>query len=41
MDYASDKHWGNAGIDRICRSKAINYSKTLQNAKRQISLLNH
>lgn len=30
MDYASDKHWENAGIDRICRrERAEQYPREL------------
>lgn len=28
MDYASDKHWENAEIDRICRRKEIELVKS-------------
>nr|DAH76742.1 MAG TPA: hypothetical protein [Caudoviricetes sp.] len=31
MDYASDKHWGNAEIDRICRRQEI--AKSLLSSK--------
>lgn len=30
MDYASDKHWKNARIDRICRRQEIELVKSTQ-----------
>lgn len=30
MDYASDKHWENAEIDRICRREEIELVKSMK-----------